>query len=262
MSKVVKRRKARKNKDSPLEKKFKERDGEVALARGRLAGALKGILNHNNDDCDDLDLSGVLSPSLNSNSKRSMIDHSSMTWKKPKANNIEDHQSYFMKLNDRSVDLAQFDINTPLYPICRAWIQNEPILAKKTEDSSCGLLEIKHDEDVDSRSLDLNEKPYRSRLDTKEVNQLPPPKPLPEGVTTLKIPQVSPHKTPNFILNADQDQAPSREELLKSHLQNWSTVRKKWRDASFKNEERYAASKEILTKMFERAQVQFQMPIV
>lgn len=29
------------------------------------------------------------------------------------------HQSYVMKLFDRSVDLARFDERSPLYPICR-----------------------------------------------------------------------------------------------------------------------------------------------
>ena len=31
-----------------------------------------------------------------------------------------------MKLFDRSVDLAQFNETTPLYPICRAWMRNQP----------------------------------------------------------------------------------------------------------------------------------------
>ncbi len=34
--------------------------------------------------------------------------------------------TYVMKLFDRSVDLAQFDEDTPLYPICRAWMINQP----------------------------------------------------------------------------------------------------------------------------------------
>lgn len=34
--------------------------------------------------------------------------------------------SFVMKLFDRGVDLAQFDETTPLYPICRAWMQNKP----------------------------------------------------------------------------------------------------------------------------------------
>lgn len=64
--------------------------------------------------------------------KITFSDCSLAQWKKPnnKINESEDYQSYFMKLFDRSVDLAQFDVNTPLYPICRAWIQNKPILSK------------------------------------------------------------------------------------------------------------------------------------
>ena len=34
--------------------------------------------------------------------------------------------TYVMKLFDRSVDLAQFDESSPLYPICRAWMKNHP----------------------------------------------------------------------------------------------------------------------------------------
>lgn len=34
--------------------------------------------------------------------------------------------TYVIKLFDRSVDLAQFSENTPLYPICRAWMRNSP----------------------------------------------------------------------------------------------------------------------------------------
>lgn len=40
---------------------------------------------------------------------------------------------YVMKLFDRSVDLAQFEENTPLYPICRAWMRNQP----QKRDLSC-----------------------------------------------------------------------------------------------------------------------------
>ena len=37
-----------------------------------------------------------------------------------------DQQTYVLKLYDRSVDLAQFSPNTALYPVCRAWINNQP----------------------------------------------------------------------------------------------------------------------------------------
>ena len=41
--------------------------------------------------------------------------------------------SYIMKLFDRSVDLAQFSYDTPLYPVCRAWIRNLSQLPASTE---------------------------------------------------------------------------------------------------------------------------------
>lgn len=40
-----------------------------------------------------------------------------------------------MKLFDRSVDLARFPEDTPLFPVCRAWIQNKP------HDKSLGTLQ-------------------------------------------------------------------------------------------------------------------------
>jgi len=41
--------------------------------------------------------------------------------------------SYVMKLFDRSVDLAQFSADTPLYPVCRAWIHNLSQMSAATE---------------------------------------------------------------------------------------------------------------------------------
>jgi len=45
--------------------------------------------------------------------------------------------SYVMKLFDRSVDLAQFSYDAPLYPVCRAWIRNLSQLPASTEQPSC-----------------------------------------------------------------------------------------------------------------------------
>ena len=36
------------------------------------------------------------------------------------------HHTFVMRMFDRSVDLAQFDDDSPLYPICRAWMINQP----------------------------------------------------------------------------------------------------------------------------------------
>ena len=36
------------------------------------------------------------------------------------------HHTFVLKLFDRSVDLAQFEANTALYPVCRAWMKDQP----------------------------------------------------------------------------------------------------------------------------------------
>ena len=46
--------------------------------------------------------------------------------KKPIPLNTAFHHTFVMKLFDRSVDLAQFPDFTPLYPVCRAWMKNDP----------------------------------------------------------------------------------------------------------------------------------------
>lgn len=43
--------------------------------------------------------------------------------------------AYIIKLFDRSVDLAQFSTTTPLYPICRAWMRNNPSMRERTAPS-------------------------------------------------------------------------------------------------------------------------------
>jgi protein lin-37 len=46
--------------------------------------------------------------------------------KPPRVPKQQQLPSYIMKLFDRSVNLARFDEITPLYPLCRAWMQNAP----------------------------------------------------------------------------------------------------------------------------------------
>ena len=46
--------------------------------------------------------------------------------KKEGATDSAFHHTFVMKLFDRSVDLAQFQEGTSLYPVCRAWMKNQP----------------------------------------------------------------------------------------------------------------------------------------
>lgn len=56
--------------------------------------------------------------------------------------------SYVIKLFDRSVDLAQFSENTPLYPICRAWMRNSPTVRERERSPSSPLPPLPEDEEV------------------------------------------------------------------------------------------------------------------
>lgn len=57
--------------------------------------------------------------------------------------------SYIMKLFDRSVNLAKFEEDTPLYPLCRAWMKNQPRApAVKSEKSTDPIIQTVEDGDV------------------------------------------------------------------------------------------------------------------
>ena len=45
--------------------------------------------------------------------------------------------AFIIKLFDRSVDLTKFNEDMPLYPICRSWMNNNPL--KNTKNSSNGM---------------------------------------------------------------------------------------------------------------------------
>ena len=46
-----------------------------------------------------------------------------------------------MKLFDRSVDFAQFNEDTPLYALARAWMQNKPYGTKSTDFQESDILD-------------------------------------------------------------------------------------------------------------------------
>lgn len=57
--------------------------------------------------------------------------------------------SYIMKLFDRSVNLAKFEEDTPLYPLCRSWMQNQPrALPMKVEKATDNVFTTVEEGDV------------------------------------------------------------------------------------------------------------------
>lgn len=97
---------------------------DVQTARGRLKGALQDMVNVTDDEDSLQDIS------LNAHSNVPMRGRPPKRTKKemPIRTTTTDPalQTFIMKLFDRSVDLAKYKENTALYPICRAWMINEP----------------------------------------------------------------------------------------------------------------------------------------
>lgn len=91
----------------------------VQAARGRLKGALQDVINVTEDE-DEVESS---TPNRGRPPKRSKKEISPAPPPQPAP---PTHQSFIMKLFERSVDLAKYNENTSLYPICRAWMLNQP----------------------------------------------------------------------------------------------------------------------------------------
>ena len=78
---------------------------------------------------------------------------------------------YVMKLFDRSVDLAPFTDETPLYPICRAWMENDP-LKKNAHQQSNGVNhgELRIEADSVSGTFVFMRHPSRTSIVTQSSN--------------------------------------------------------------------------------------------
>ncbi|XP_026738838.1 protein lin-37 homolog [Trichoplusia ni] len=192
---------------------------EVATARGRLKGALMDVLEPAADDSD-------ASSDNNTEKRESHEPKSEDEDKSYRRKWSPNRQSYVLKLFDRSVDLSQFKEDTPLYPICRAWIANQPR--------------------ANYREFGKKQAPPLVCLDSVEL-------PVPEGSSVSKIPPLLPEQLKasknNINLNYREAPPPSREQLLASHSARWQNVRQAWLYQAAKVEAQYDATQQILNKI-------------
>lgn len=164
------------------------------------------------------------------------------------------HHTFVMKLFDRSVDLAQFhdqseetgsNSNYPLYPVCRAWMRNEPANTNQAPRDRTPTPEPGSDSEEETDTS--GERP---------VYHLPPPTPLTssEGPSPRLPPPPPPCQTAASLdLDLDMsDSAPPPALLLSNHLVRWWGVRKQWKQAATENEERYSKSLGLLKEMFDK----------
>ncbi|XP_073178921.1 protein lin-37 homolog isoform X2 [Lepidochelys kempii] len=154
--------------------------------------------------------------------------------------------TYIIKLFDRSVDLAQFAESTPLYPICRAWMRNSPAVRERERSPSPPLPTLPEDEEG---AEGLNGK-------SQDVYKLPPPcagleSAGGESVST-RIPSPLPPEDGGLPPDMTPDPRPSMSSLIYKNMERWKKIRQRWKEASHRNQLRYAESMKILKEMYER----------
>ncbi|XP_031708465.1 protein lin-37 homolog isoform X2 [Anarrhichthys ocellatus] len=152
--------------------------------------------------------------------------------------NQHKQNAYIIKLFDRSVDLAQFNTSTPLYPICRAWMRNNPSVRVLPASPSPPHIMVE-EEPTDL----INGK-------GQNVYRLPPPTSCPINTSgepvNLRIPQ-----TEKPTVNKLTDPLPVTGSLICDHMERWKKIRQKWKECSSKNQLRYSESIRVLKEMKE-----------
>ncbi|CAH1115926.1 unnamed protein product [Phaedon cochleariae] len=225
---------------SPLKVEVKEENllgNDYLMAKGRLKGVLKQLTEQSSGD--ESDSSG--------DNKR----HQKESRRKRNVENMPTpyHHTYVMKLFDRSVDLARFEEDTPLYPICRAWMQNQPRNAQP--------LTIKRrlsSPEPATSPISVKDNSWNENENTEsEVNLLPPP----VGILESRIPSPIPEQEQNKDnINLDYDESPPVDKniLMQMHMKRWVKVKAKWAETAAKNESRYSRSMETLNGIYNKAQ--------
>ncbi|XP_062549604.1 protein lin-37 homolog [Armigeres subalbatus] len=135
--------------------------------------------------------------------------------------------SFIMKLFDRSVDLARFDAESPLYPVCRAWMRNQPRArpnadsAKTTDTSPPSPVGA---ETARSSMPDIVER--FNRKEVVEISDLPQP-----SGTDLKpfwFESRSENDAEEPSLDEADGSAARKDILLQHHKTRWTKVRRQW----------------------------------
>jgi len=247
------------NRSVKIEIKDEIGDNEVLVARDRLKGALRELLHHSDEgsSAEDSEEREAQEYKLQMKkmaalfkSKQSNYQNRKIRRRRQLPMDPSYHHTYVMKLFDRSVDLAQFREDTPLYPICRAWMANQPRnpnLVPKVRSPSPEIIS-------EGSSANLND----SNGELRDVFYLPPPLPREEAFPRNRVPSPIIQKKEELDLDYEGQVLKSRETLLRDHRAHWCAVRKKWHSQAHKNEQRFAQSANILGTIFKRAQSEFE----
>ncbi|XP_006641591.1 protein lin-37 homolog isoform X2 [Lepisosteus oculatus] len=238
----------------PMKIKTEKPDVEAVSARSRLEAVLQGLVEksdsereQNEEDSGKMgadSLSKDLSPSSAGKRPSSRLPQHRRKKRKEMDDGLAESSqhkpnTYIIKLFDRSVDLAQFTSSTPLYPICRAWMRNNPSVRERAGSPS--------------PPPSLVEEEVADMLNGTGTNvyRLPPPTPCAVAAhrepISLRIPPIE--KAPVSEVCATP---PAPSALMFNHMEHWKRVRQKWKEASGRNQLRYSESIKVLKEMYER----------
>ncbi|KAF6288359.1 lin-37 DREAM MuvB core complex component [Rhinolophus ferrumequinum] len=145
----------------PVKVKVEKSELEMAKARNQLDAVLQCLLEKSHMDRERLDEEAGKTPSdthkdcsIVSTGKRpsARFPHQRRKKRREMDDGLAEGgpqrtNAYVIKLFDRSVDLAQFSENTPLYPICRAWMRNSPSVRERERSPSSPLPPLPEDEE-------------------------------------------------------------------------------------------------------------------
>ena len=153
---------------------------------------------------------------------------------------------HVMTVFDRSVDLAQFDMESPLYVICRAWMKN--LQPGQKSDSS-----------HDTAGLDLLTYATMEEMGTEPVFHLPrPAERESETSTTMPVdrhpptrPEVAKASIDMIFASSEagSSDVPSQEQLVEDHLRRWRTLREGRRRQTRNERARHAESFQLLSQL-------------
>lgn len=141
-----------------------------------------------------------------------------------------------MRLFERSLDLSKYEETTPLYPICRAWMANQPRNPAVAAFNTDGSLPTPKREDNGEDVL----AGLRSG-DIKVLTELPAPR-------STNLPIIPPRL--EFGVQEKRLQNASRSDLLASNMARWKKVRAHWlkHDKKYQHE-RYEIIDQIMTEV-------------
>lgn len=214
----------------------------VAVARGRLKGALQDVVTHSGDEeSGSEDDSQRQKPTrTHGGSRRSRVAPTSVG-----TDSIAiPHQTYIMKLFDRSVDLARFDENTPLYPICRSWMQNQPRANPSRILRTPSPVKREYNPEMTEQ--------YRNR-EIRDVRAMPKPEggPLERCPSPLACQLES---TKERLDSSRSEEPMAKEALMAEHKVRWGQVRNNWQSRSREVNQRYKGSFDLLDAMLRTEQ--------